>query len=64
MLIMTLLLKNPTPSTVILSLNVTGVSKDVTSVAIVSVSSSDAARTALSRNSSSPVIASILRLPI
>ena len=61
---MTLLLKNPTPSTVILSLNVTGVSKDVTSVAIVSVSSSDAARTALSRNSSSPVIASILRLPI
>ncbi|BCU94073.1 MAG: hypothetical protein CM15mV4_0380 [Caudoviricetes sp.] len=31
---MTLLLKNPTPSTVILSLNVTGVSKDVTSVEI------------------------------
>ena len=61
---MTLLLKNPTPSTVILSLNVTGVSKDVTRVAITSVSSSDAARTALSRNSSSPVIASILRLPI
>ena len=61
---MTLLLKNPTPSTVILSLNVTGVSKDVTSVEITSVSSSDAARTALSRNSSSPVIASILRLPI
>ena len=52
------------PTTVIFWLNVTGVSNVVTSAPISSLSSSLSARTAASRNVSSPVIALILRLPI
>ena len=52
------------PLTVMYSLNVTGVSNVVTRFPIASSSSSDAASDADSRNISSPVMASILRLPM
>ena len=64
-LIETGLLKFASPSTVILSLNVTGVSNVVTRPPRSSpLSSSDSSREALSRNVSSPVIALIFLLPI
>ena len=52
------------PLTTIFSLNVTGVSNVVTRLSIASASSAESTRAADSRNSSSPVIASILRLPM
>ena len=52
------------PLTVIYSLNVTGVSNVVTRLPIASSSSAESTSVADSRNSSSPVIASILRLPM
>ena len=52
------------PLTVMFWLNVTGTSKVVTREPISSSSSSESSSAALSRNSSSPVIALILRLPM
>ena len=52
------------PTTVIFWLNVTGVSKVVTRLPITSSLSPSSANTAASRNTSAPVIALILRLPM
>ena len=52
------------PLTVIFWLNVTGVSNVVTRLSMISSGSSESTNVADSKNTSSPVIASILRLPM